>query len=214
MNLQNIKVSEIETTYEQFYKTCSGFPEAQLVTLTKDILTWNNHQNPVVRSYSLLFLGAIIDNGTPPESSVALIVNYLSKMLTTLTDFRVSDGESFIHTISHATFLAESLRPKTPQDFSAEILSAFFRNTEMFDFNEDITVGQYLLSAHPKAFVKSLQVIQQTSLVNPHDIKSRAKSANVKSLWLTMYALNKTQHLQPESVFDDLMAGVLQHAIE
>lgn len=214
MNLQNISIEEIETLYEQFYHACSDFSEVETIASMQSILSWSKRKDSVLSSYSLLFLGAIIDSKTLPDTSIATINTYLSDTLTTLADFRVSDGGKFIHILSHATFLAESLRQKASKDFSAEILAAYTRNTEMFDFNEDVTVGQYLLNSSHEAFSETLQKIQTVNPANPHDLESRAKHANIKSLWLAMFALNSSQKLQPVSAFDELIENLMQHVID
>lgn len=175
-----------EVTYGDFYQACAKGDGA--ISLA-DAFAMAGHGSPTVRSYGLLFMGALVDGGRLKPGDYNRIEVHVVGLLEGLQDYRVKDEEGrFIHFLSHAAFLADSLKPHRIGKIPAVLLNAYLRANEPLRMNEDVTVGDYLLTTLGSLeFAKTLERL----------VPGETGGVNAKALWLTMHALNATQNHQP-----------------
>lgn len=111
--LNNLTEENAEARYQDFYPACSGgILSADDATTTFEQVRriFQQASSPVMRSYCLLFFGAAIDSGKLSKQAHQQTAALLEALLNNLTDYSVKDAEGrFIHTMSHATYLALSL---------------------------------------------------------------------------------------------------------
>lgn len=128
--LDGIAADNCEETYQAFYPACPAGDFAADKTVEKIEQLFQGSDDPVVKSYCFLLLGAVVDSGALPKEACQPIVRFLAGELNSLTDFSLFDDQGrYIHYLSHMTYLAESLRSYAEIDeIYDELLTAYLRN--------------------------------------------------------------------------------------
>ena len=131
--------------------------------------------------------------------------------VSTLGDFRVKDERGhYVHYLSHAIYLAESiLENKLGSDDQYELiaealLDAYLRCDSGFGYDEDLILAELFLQVKfspqkAKSIVERLapKAIGETQ----NSSIEVAKNGNKRALWMSMFALNSNYKIYPDDVF-------------
>ena len=145
---------ECDRLYEQVYEDAKLYqskeePEKDILTL---LTVLSSDEAPFVKSYSLLFAGAILDAATLSKNIALKIADTLADILDRLIDFDVFDTQNrYVHTFSHAMYLSESLMPslsnlpQTKEQLIEALLQVYLRGDQPFHANEDLVLAGLLV---------------------------------------------------------------------
>ena len=202
-NLSNVTEANAEACYQALYAACtSGSLDAEAVFKQISDLYQHTH-SPVIKSYCLLFYGAIVDTNTLSTHHLTRLCQHLTTLLEGLSDFTVKAPKGqYIHFLSHATYLAQSIHDAGGKVSWKPLLSAYLRAKEPFGWNEDIVLAKCLLDITPKAsFPALLSQLSEGEDVGP-------KASNKRALWLAMKVLNQHALRVDDTIFNELVEAL------
>lgn len=197
--------SDAERAYEKFYSYAERHTEEFGVDeRVEQVLAFHHNTDALfVKSYCLLFLGAIFDAAQPSSAICEKVAKTLIEVLTNLVDFRVFDEkERYVHTFSHALYLTESLLPQLrsenlKNDILGELLNTYLRADVVFKLNEDVLFAT-VLNEHVR---EDAEVDKITKSLLPNAFKeSENQNAaaiielNKRLLWTALRLVSEDNH--------------------
>jgi len=192
-----------EAQYQALYAACAaGEIDAEAaVQLIGDL--FERTKSPVTKSYCLLFFSAVVDMNALNTSALTRLSQRLTTLLETLSDYRVKDSTGrYVHFLSHATYLAQSIHDAGGNVSWKPLLAAYLRGDEAFGWNEDVVLAECLLGMVSKADFPAL-------LAQLHaGVDAGPRASNKRALWLAMKALNERAPRVDDALFRELVEAL------
>ncbi len=202
-DLSNVTEENAEARYQALYAACAAGNLNAVATIKQISALYQRTNSPVIKSYCLLFYGAAVDTNTLSTNSLKQLSQRLTALLEGLSDFRVKNPEGhYIHFLSHATYLAQSIHDAGGSIGWKPLLSAYLRADEPFGWNEDIVLAECLLDITPEASFPTL--LSQLSV--GEDVGPKAN--NKRALWLAMKVLNQHAPRVDDAIFSELVEAL------
>jgi len=201
--LKSVSPDTAEAFYQRFYLACKGgnySPQNAADMLGQVRQLFRATEEPVLKSYCLLYCGAVVDNAQLDKNTLADLGQFLGDLLAGLADFRVKDGAGhYVHFLSHATYLAQSIHEAEGQIGWEPLLEAYLRADIAFVWNENIVLADCLLG-----MVAAKDIIGLLTQLESEGHEG-AKASNRRVLWLAMKVLNERAPRHDGAVFSALV---------
>jgi len=199
-SFSNVTEDTAEAQYQALYAACTA-GEIDAVAAIKHIDDLFQHsKSQVIKSYCLLFYGAVVDAGALDACTLSHLSQQLSAFLDRLTDYRVKDSNGhYVHFLSHATYLAQSLHDLGAKIGWKPLLAAYLRNDEAYGWNEEIVLAECLLgmvvASDFPAFLAQLHAGDDEG----------PSASNKRALWMAMKVFNERTPRVEDAVFNGLV---------
>ena len=159
----------------------------------------------MLKSYCLLYYGAVADNAPQDKNTLAKLGRFLGRFLAELSDFRVKDAAGhYVHFMSHATFLAQAIHEAGGEINWEPLLAAYLRADIPFAWNEDIVLADCLLGMVASQDLAGLLAQLKT------EGYEGAKASNRRALWMAMKVLNERSPRHDGAGFSELLDELIE----
>ncbi|NOR62284.1 MAG: hypothetical protein GQ535_07325 [Rhodobacteraceae bacterium] len=205
--LNEVSPETAEETYQKFYPACANAtltPQQAQDVFDQILKLYAQTDNPTLQSYCLLYFGAVVDTRKLNPKALGQLSHILDETLAALKDFRVKDSRGFyIHFLSHATYLAQSIHDAGGTINWETLLEAYLRAEGALVWHEDLVLAECLLAVVPKKDIARLLARLETGN------SEGAKASNKRALWMAMKVINTQTRQHEGAVFAKLTAELM-----
>ncbi len=205
--LPSVLPETAEPYYQAFYPACTkGDISAQnAAALYAGIeRLYLATDEPVIKSYCLLYYGAVVDTKVLDGKTLASLGQFLSEFLADLEDYRVkTPAGHYVHYLSHAAYLGQAIHEAGGPIKWQPLLAAYLRADIAFTWNEDVVLAECLLALVPANDFKGL-----LARLKGHESEG-AKASNKRALWMAMKVINERAPRHDGTAFSALVQEVM-----